>query len=184
MLPSLDPIAGLLPQGRHVCTTAEVEIAFVKDVAFFGSPTRADLWSEWNTALAVLQSSVTVHAAWLGGSFTTSKFDPEDIDVTFVINGEDLRQRGINDQRIVSLFKGGGLVKSSLGLRIDSYTIPWEPYLLGPVFPIHAEYFRARGYWDDWWQRARQAPKGSPPQPGDAVPRRGYLEVLLSDYPC
>jgi hypothetical protein len=34
----------------------------------------------------VLQSAVTVHAAWIGGSFTTSKLDPEDIDV--LVTGE------------------------------------------------------------------------------------------------
>jgi uncharacterized protein DUF6932 len=186
VLPCLDPITGMLPLGRHACSAAEVEIAFVKDIAFFGSRTRPGLWSDWNDALATLQSSVTVHAAWIAGSFTTAKPDPDDIDVTFIVNGEDYRQRGQQDQQIVSLFLGYGRVRATLGLRVDSYVIPWERYLGSPLQQVHADYFWARGHWDDWWQRARQAPKANPPEPpapGDAVPRRGYLEVLLSDYP-
>jgi hypothetical protein len=186
VIPCLDPVTGMLPLGRLACTAEEVEIAFVKDIAFFGSQTRPGLWREWNDALATLQSSVTVHAAWIGGSFTTAKLDPDDIDVTFIINAEDYRQRSQQDQQIVSLFGGRGQVRSNLGLRVDSYLIAWERYLSFPPQPVHAEYFRARGHWDDWWQRARPAPKGSPPAspaPGDAVSRRGYLEVRLSDYP-
>jgi hypothetical protein len=172
----------MLPRGRHVCTAGEVEIAFVKDIAFFGSATRPVLWKDWNAALATLQSSVIVHAAWIGGSFTTTKMDPDDIDVTFMINADDYHQRSRPDQQIVSIFRGNGRVRADLGLRVDSYLIAWERYL-GSTQPVPLEYFWARGHWDDWWQRARQTPKGAPPTPGDAVPRRGYLEVLLSDYP-
>lgn len=183
MLPCPDPGTGLLPRGRYVCTAKEVEIAFVTKNAFAGSSTRRKIWADWTEALGLLQSSVTVHAAWVGGSFTTSKLDPDDIDVTFIINGEDLRQRDPDDQRIVSLFKGNNRVKLQLDLRVDSYAFPWEPCAPGVGNKIHDEHYGARGYWDDWWQRARQTPKGTPSVRGDAVPRRGYLEVLVSDYP-
>lgn len=186
MIPPLDPATGLLPAGRHVCSPDEVEIAFVKDISFFGSATRSAIWSDWNDALAMLQSVAIVHAAWIGGSFTTSKLDPEDIDVTFIINGADMRQRSAPEQRIIAVFLGGGQVKSAVGLNVDSYIVPWE-CLPAPVMGmgyVQDVYFWARGYWDDWWQRARQTPKGSPPVPADALPRRGYLEVLVSDYIC
>lgn len=184
MLPLLDPATGLLPLGRHVCSADEVEIAFVKDISFFGSATRSAIWRDWNDALATLRSAVTVHAAWLGGSFTTSKLDAKDIDVTFVINGEDARQRSAPEQQIITLFTNQGQVKSVLSLNVDSYILPWE-CLADPAQgtnPFQGLYYPTRGYWDDWWQRARQTPKGSPPVPEDAVPRRGYLEVPLSDY--
>lgn len=186
MIPCLDPETGLLPLGRHVCAADEVEIAFVKDIAFAGSATRQGLWGDWNAALATLEGAVTVHAAWLGGSFTTSKMDPDDIDVTFIINGDDYLQRSPADKQVVSLFLGGGQVRAQLGLRVDTFVITWQRYLQGPILPVQMEYFGARGYWDDWWQRHRLAPKTNPPTPptpGDAVPRRGYLEVHISDYP-
>lgn len=183
MLPPLDPATGLLPLGRHVCSADEVEIAFVKDLQFFGSPTRSTIWGHWNDALRFLQSAVTVHAAWIGGSFTTSKWDPEDVDVTFVINAEDMRRRGPAEQQIITLF-AEARVKSQLGLHVDSYALPWEclPSPGQGMNPFEDPYYITRGYWDDWWQRARRGPKGSPPAPEDALPRRGYLEVLISDY--
>lgn len=187
MLPALDSATGLLPPGRHVCSAAEVELAFVRDIAFFGSATRPVIWSDWNDALGVLQSAVTVHAAWIGGSFTTSKVDPEDIDVTFVINGAEVRSLGLPEQKVVTLFYRPGYVKFHLGLKVDSYLLPWEcpPSPLPPWWAsVQDSYYRARGYWDDWWQRARQSPKGSPPVPAEALPRRGYVEVLFSDYTC
>lgn len=187
MLPLLDPVTGFLPSGRHGCSASEVEVAFVRDIAFFGSPTRRAIWNDWNQALTVLQSAVTVHAAWIGGSFTTSKLDPEDIDVAFIINAADFRQRSAQDQHIVSLFMRPGQVKANLGLGVDSYIIPWEclPAVTPPgttMSYFQDSYFWARGHWDDWWQRARLTPKGSPALPADALPRRGYLEVLISDY--
>ena len=186
MIPPLDPATGLLPLGRQVCSADEVEIAFVKDILFFGSATRRAIWDDWNDALSTLQSTVIVHAAWIGGSFTTSKLDPEDIDVTFVINGADLRQRSVPEQQIIAPFVGGGQLKSVLGLQVDSYILPWEclPDPSQGMNYFRDQYYVWRGYWDDWWQRARQTPKGSPPVPADALPRRGYLEVLVSDYIC
>jgi hypothetical protein len=186
VIPPFDPATGLLPLGRHVCSADEVEIAFVKDISFFGSATRLAIWNDWNDALATLQSVVTVHAAWIGGSFTTSKLDPGDIDVTFIINGADMQQRSTPEQRTITLFDGNHQVEAVLGLKVDSYVIPWEclPVPAMGMSYVQDVYFWARGYWDDWWQRARQTPKGSPPVPADALPRRGYLEVLVSDYIC
>lgn len=185
MIPALDPATGLLPPGRHVCTEAEVEAAFVAAPEFSGSLTRSGIWDHWLQARELLQRSVLVHAAWIGGSFTTSKIDPEDIDASFVINADNYRQREVPDQQVVSLFNTGSHVKAVLGLRVDSYVIPWEcvsqPLPAG-LNMVHDMYYWARGYWDDWWQRYRTGGHGSPPVPADAIPRRGYLEVLLSDY--
>ena len=186
MIPPLIQTTGLLPLGRHVCSADEVEVGFVKDRAFAGSATRAAIWNDWNDALATLQSAVTVHAAWIGGSFTTSKLDPGDIDVTFIINGANMRHRSAAEQQIITLFDGRHQVEAVLGLKVDSYVIPWEclPASLPGVNYVQDYYLRVRGYWDDWWQRAPQTPKGSPPVPGASLPRRGYLEVLVDEYIC
>jgi hypothetical protein len=186
VLPLLDKTTGFLPLGRHVCTAAEVEAMFVEDDAFAESTSRSAVWSDWNDALTVLRSAVTVHAAWIGGSFTTSKMDPGDIDVAYIINANDVRNlQGEQEKKIVNIFNTPGQVKSELALNVDSYLIFWEcaPSPLPPgLNGFQDRYYWARGYWDDWWQRVQQGPKSSLPVPADTVPRRGYLEVPVSDY--
>lgn len=159
---------------------------FVKDAAFSRSASRPRIWSDWNDALALLQSAVTVHAVWIGGSFTTSKLDPGDIDVTYIVNADEIRRlQGEEELKIIGIFNTPGRVKSEFTLDVDSFLIPWE-CVPSPAPPGHSTlqdiYYWARGHWDDWWQRERQGPKDSPPGPPDTVVRRGYLEVPVSDY--
>jgi hypothetical protein len=186
VLPSLDASTGLLPLGRHVSTADEVEAMFVSGDAFSESVTRHQIWSDWNDALTLLQSAVTVHAVWIGGSFTTSKVDPGDIDVLYIVNANTVRGlQGEQEKKIVTIFNTPGQVKSEFDLNVDTYLLFWEcvPFPLPPgMNGFQDQYYRARGYWDDWWQRVQQGPKGSPPVPEDTVPRRGYLEVPVSDY--
>ena len=182
VIPALEPTTGLLPVGRYTCAGQEVEDCFVTAAQFSASGTRGDIWGDWQIAQQFLQQSVIVHAAWLGGSFTTAKVDPDDIDVTFVVSADDYSARPPQDQQVVDLFNTPGHVKAVLGLKVDSYVLPWHRIPALPTMPVHLEYYRARGYWDDWWQRSPIAGKGNPPTPADAVPRRGYLEVLLSGY--
>jgi hypothetical protein len=188
VIPLLDKTTGFLPPGRHVCTADEVEEVFVRGEAFSGSASRSKIWSDWNDALALLQSAVTVHAVWIGGSFTTAKLDPEDIDVTYIVNANEVRGlQGKDELNIIGIFNTPGRVKSELRLDVDNFLIWWEyipsPIALNPSqLRLQDLYYWARGHWDDWWQRARQGPKDSPPTVLDAVPRRGYLEVPVSDY--
>ena len=127
MLPSFDASTGLLPLGRHVCAAADVEEMFVRDAAFSESVSRRQIWSDWNDALAVLQSAVTVHAVWIGGSFTTSKVDPGDIDVLYIVNADAVRSlQGTQETKIVTIFNTPGRVKSEFALNVDTYLLPWE----------------------------------------------------------
>lgn len=184
MIPPLDRVSGLLPPGRHRCSEAEVEAEFVSCPRFASSPTRKDIWQDWGDVRDLLQNSIKVYAAWLGGSFTSAKLNPEDLDVTFLVSGDDCRKCSPADQRIVSLFSGGSYVKTALRVKLDTYLLPWECVLQpqAGANPVHDAYYWARGQWDDWWQRSRINPKGTPPVPAEAVPRRGYLEVQISDY--
>ena len=84
---------------------------FVRDAAFSESVSRRQIWSDWNDALAVLQSAVTVHAVWIGGSFTTSKVDPGDIDVLYIVNADAVRSlQGTQETKIVTIFNTPGRV--------------------------------------------------------------------------
>ena len=187
-VPALD--GEFLPAGRHPCTVDEVEAAFVTNAHFASSISRAPLWEQhWATALGLLASAVRVHAAWISGSFVSSKKNPRDIDVTFIVNEADWATRSAAERQVVEAFvrrvldPTSGKVVPAHGLLVDSYIIPWAPHLgrRGHT-PDYDRYLSDRGYWDDWWSRRRVSPKGAPAVPEDAHPTRGYLEVSISDY--
>lgn len=160
---------------------------FVKGETFIESASRSKIWNDWNDALALLQSAVTVYAVWIGGSFTTSKVDPGDVDVTYIVDAPQSRLLQGEEKKTCAIFATRGAVRSVLGLNVDTFVIPWEciPTPLPPGMDgFQTLYYWARGHWDDWWQRAKQGPKDAPPVPADALPRRGYLEVPVSEYIC
>ena len=43
-------------------------------------------------------------------------------------------------------------------------------------------YYVMRGYWDDWWMRLRNQAGAGQPIDLEALPRRGYVEVILDGY--
>lgn len=185
-----DPATGFLPLGRHQMTVAELEQMFVTDPRVAGSLTRAAIWSDFLVALDLLQGAVLVHAVWVGGSFTTLKSDPSDIDACFFVNRPDLAQRSDDDKKIVASFTdrvddGSGRARPAHGLSVDSFIIKWRPYRAasdGTLPQPYAQYAQYRGYWDDWWCRYLTNGKGGASHPDDPCPRRGYVEVMLNDF--
>ena len=131
-----------------------------------------------------MKGIVPIHAAWLGGSFTTGKPDPDDLDVVFVINAAALAR--ITDaaaRNLLGLIASNGL-KAAKGYRVDTFILEWEPIAEpGDLRPVgDEEYYSWRGHWDDFWQRQRTGGKNDPATLEDAIPRRGYLEVRFSGY--
>ena len=121
-------------------------------------------------------------AAWLAGSFISPKFDPANLDITVLLNGDlaaSCRGKpGIG--QLKKLSHRDGMLKtfkvSPCVVRHHYFRSPFQPQIVGN--PEVEEYVMMRGAFDDWWQRARPdgAPKGEP-TPDTAVARRGYLEV-------
>ncbi|GGU75864.1 hypothetical protein GCM10010275_07780 [Streptomyces litmocidini] len=183
-VPALVAATGTLPIGRYECTESEVRDAFVDKSEFASSVTRSNIWNDWETARETITSIVTVHSVWIAGSFTTSKIDPGDIDVVFLINGPEFDALDPQDRALVGLFATGSAGARQHGLQVDSYMIPWQcfPEPNPGRDPIQAQYYSIRGYWDDFWLRSRSGAKGSPPVREDAFPKRGYLEVKFRDY--
>lgn len=175
-LPALQ--GAYLPHGRWACTVDDVEARFVTGQG----PERASIWHDWLSALAVLKTLVgTVPAAWLSGSFLTDKPVPSDIDSVFVLDIADLEsayQRLSPDQwAVVQAFAGGHGARELLDLNVDSYILTWHPTPT-PQRTSPEAYYRDRGYWDDLWVRVKD------PQDArqEAVPRRGYVEVMVDGY--
>jgi predicted nucleotidyltransferase len=184
-------VGGVLPQGRYQCTQDEIEAFFVNDPSFVASISRPAIWQHWETGLELLTSAVTVHSAWIGGSFVTAKLTPRDIDVLFIVSEEDRAKRGVEDRQVIESFMNRvrdpltGHLKPAHGLLVDSYVINWSPHNPAPDgkrTPLHFAYAAERGYWDDWWSRKRVTSKKKPSVREDALPKRGFLEVILNDY--
>lgn len=74
----------LFPPGRHHMTEAELRETCVD--AFPGSPTRADIFAALERLFAHLLSNGVRCEIWIDGSFITEKPDPEDADITVVID--------------------------------------------------------------------------------------------------
>lgn len=182
---------GVLPDGRHVCTEEDIRVAFVDHDDFASSKSRKALWRHWEAAVQLLSRSSTVHRAWISGSFVTDKPSPRDIDATFLISGEDRLKRSVADRQVIESFEHRvrdpltGKPVPAHGMLVDSYIIDWAPHHPdgdGKLSEPYSEYAMYRGYWDDWWSRARVTSKKLPPQRADSFPRRGYLEVCFDDF--
>ncbi|GGT62733.1 hypothetical protein GCM10010243_46980 [Streptomyces matensis] len=183
-VPALVDATGTLPLGRYECTEEEIRAAFVDHPDFSSSVTRINVWNDWETARELVTSTLTVHSVWIAGSFTTSKLDPGDIDIVFLVNGPEFDALDAAQQGIIYSFANGSAGAQQHGLQVDSYVIPWYCFPSPNPYrdPAQLSYYASRGYWDDWWLRARSGPKGNPPMRQDAFPRRGYLEVKFRDY--
>lgn len=186
---SVDPVTGHLPRGRHRVTEADVKAAFVDHAQFGDSATRSEVWEEYETGRDLLRRRVRIHAVWIGGSFLTSKVDPNDMDALFIVSARDYGKLDGRGKTIVDSFrpKVGALgkpVRSHALKRLDSFLLMWFPW--SPFEPnggAQGAYAVDRGYWDDWWQRDRyNKPDGQPPHWMDAIPTRGYLEVELDAF--
>lgn len=177
---------GMLPLGRHTCDPAEFEASFVHDRRFVSSRSRQDLFSQFLAATQFLRqefSSELVERVWVGGSFTTAKLDPSDIDVTFILNNEAYSGLSKTKQsKLGKLLRAGGF--KALELSVDGFMMvreriaqPWSGSGLGTE---GTGYFPIRGAWDDWWSRNRASVlAGAEPVLADAEPVRGYVEVMI-----
>jgi hypothetical protein len=175
------------PAGRTLATLPTIESQFVSDAQYAASLTRQALWGEWQAAVQILRSVVPIAAVWLSGSFISSKLDPEDVDTVFWVRDDLLEAARLKDPRsanVVAAFsQGRGVLEGATGLRVDSYLCAWRPNPSPmPRDWRDTEYQTQRGYWDDFWLRHRSGAKTDPPVPEDALPRRGYFEVLIDGY--
>jgi hypothetical protein len=184
-IPALTPL-GFLPEGRHVCTLEDLESQFATNVLFSASVGRVRILGDLLSALALLRNfdAQLVERIWIGGSYATTKVEPSDIDVTFILNASSYASlSGSKKDKIAKLCRKGGF--EGVGLKVDGFFFarerianPWD----GPGVGRHAQgYASIRGAWDDWWTRNRSAgTKEDEPMVEDADPVRGYLEVILN----
>ena len=184
VIPALEP-SGMLPLGRYPATAGEIVNRYVHAPEFAASATRPEVWRHWVEATDRLRALLPVCAAWLGGSFLTGGQDPDDVDAVYLIDTREAFNLRLHDPRgsqVLAVYAMGKELRRRTGLRVDTFVLEWP---LHPSPQRHAlwgeQYFADRGYWDDFWQRVRTGPKGTL-HVEDALPRRGYLEVILDGW--
>lgn len=169
-------VDGALPMGRWCLTEAEAR----SYCATADESVRKAIWAEWEQLTAAVRSAVEVAACWLGGSFFTDKETPGDLDCVYIIDAARLTAARQDEQRAQFLqIVGSNGVKQQFDLRVDSFILHWLPSS-GPGYggPDRRQgYLQPRGYWDDLWSRTRHSDHRL-----DAIPCRGYLEVVLDGY--
>ena len=181
MLPAFESATGALPVGRYPTTLAEIQAAYVDAPELAASTTRAEIWSHFESATTELRRIVPVAYVWVAGSFITTKVDPDDIDVVYWCEDRlvDLVSN-FRDKQILEFFAKNE-VRGRTGLRVDTRYGRWHVHPDADRIPTaqHQSYSQTRGYWDDFWLRSRSGAKTDPRVREDALPRRGYLEVIL-----
>lgn len=174
MIPAFDS-EGFLPPGRFPATLTEIAAQLAT------TPRRQKVWDDFLDVTSVLMGEgQPICAAWIGGSFLSAKPDPGDVDVVYLIRRDVLVAPPRNFEVIL-----GDLMTQRLradGFDVDTYVLPWVPFAghdTSKWSREYIEYQRARGYWDDFWMRRRDA---DPRTELNTHPRRGYLEVILDGY--
>ncbi|MGP9034570.1 DUF6932 family protein [Glutamicibacter nicotianae] len=167
--------------GRRSLTLDEFANQFGPGTEFCNNERRMLIWGHFIRATEMLRSSIDVAAVWIGGSFITNKPDPNDVDAVYILNENKYSNLDVSGkQRVAGFGTDGWLFERSI--RVDSHILGWRPHAeLDHRNPAQHEYLKSRGYWDDFLQRYAEDKK-SPLTEASAIPKRGYLEVILDGY--
>lgn len=192
---AFDPHTTFPPPGRIRMPFEEAEAELVTSPRFEGSTTRQELWSGLERYLArfarleeehseLLGDQPLLRYLWMGGSFVSTKRDPDNIDISVFVDGD---ARGLLRGR-----RGAGWltkafsreqVKRAYGVSPIEVLYRSVPHVFRPDTLNQEEriYLQRRGAHDDWWQRCRPENRDAVQSPTheSAATRRGYLEVTL-----
>ncbi|WP_125802734.1 hypothetical protein [Actinoplanes sp. ATCC 53533] len=177
-MPEFDPTTGFLPPGRY---SASLDDLYARLVRSTGSIARQEIWREWDdhrTIVGALAGEIT--RMWVGGSFVSSKVEPSDVDVTYLLRAEAFDRLDAETLAdLDDLTLRGWCVKR--GMRVDAYLVrlpenrPVSQMITSMLTQADAASFRDVGIYDEFWQRVK-------PTAANGIPgalRRGYVEVLL-----
>lgn len=108
---------------------------------------------------------MAVDQQWIGGSFTTEKMNPDDIDLCSFVEGVDVDGLPTHQQALVNFMAAGPVTQAFW--RCDSYLIA----KYAPGSPGYQQYKAALAYWTDHWGHTRTDPVSGQRS------ERGFLEV-------
>jgi hypothetical protein len=171
----------MLPPGRYRVARSEVYDRFVDG----RGQKRVDLWSDWQTATRLLGRCVPLNAAWLYGSFLSDADDPAAVQCVYWAEDFELGKARLDPAiaKVLRAFASPGEVRRAVGVNVDTALAGWH---CQPDLRQHDEYLMQymtrRGALDDLLQRTSSGLRGVAPVREDALPRRGYAEVIIGGY--
>lgn len=176
MIPELVDVGAfrkVLPVGRYSCLLAEVQERYVpKD-----DENRVAIWNAFLDTISLIKETIgSLAEVWIGGSFITSEEYPHDIDVVFFFKEELL-----DDLEAEGAFVLNVLSRRMRNVRrvhelVDGYALVVPPTEIDNV--ATRNYAAARGYWDQFWSKARFDDEDT----RWLYPVAGYLEVMIDGY--
>ncbi|HJX78592.1 DUF6932 family protein [Glutamicibacter sp.] len=178
---TLDSPLLLSPPGRSRLTFNDFENQYGPGTIYCGNDRRQQIWDHFVKATAMLRDSLPIAAVWIGGSFVTNKPEPNDIDAVYILNQNKYSTLDDFGKRRIAGFAEDGWLFDR-GIRVDSHVVDWFPHSeLDMEDPSQGPYLKSRGYWDDFLQRYA-VDKLAELTEDSAIPKRGYLEVILDGY--
>lgn len=191
MIPDLDATSGHLPPGRFRCTLPEIEQRFVDHADFATSTRRRTLFDQllnylrdWELALDVVSAPDVLKQIWIAGSFASAVIDPDDIDVSPILDGPRLQEiRGMPGVRRIQKLQGERRDRIVKEYGVEPFPITWWPVTTlrsDKVDNLATDYISTRGLMDDFWQRTRSTGAKAGLTVDTAPARRGYLEVVVA----
>ena len=140
----------LLAPGRHRMSLSELQRRCVKP--FAESATRERLFFSFATLLAYLETNAGACEVWVDGSFVTEKPNPEDIDLTIVLHGDELdRLARDNPTAAADLI----LLAQDVRFRPDLHVFMVACRPMG--HPHHAIFAQVANNWAQWWSVTRES---------------------------
>ena len=180
MLPELGP-DGMLPPGRYRATRDELCGRFVEG----RGEHRAALWRDWEAATEMLGRCVQLNAVWMYGPFLSTVEDPQLVHCVYWAEDYEIAKARLNLEfaNVLRSYSLPGHVRRILGVRVDTSLAHWhcQPDMRNRDHDF-AQYAKRRGEVDDLVQRVVSGPRGAERVRQDALPRRGYAEVIINGY--
>ncbi|WP_030152750.1 DUF6932 family protein [Streptomyces sp. NRRL S-244] len=185
---------GHLQPGRYQVDLDRAREFLVEHHRFSESLTRAPLWEGLERYLirfwaledqhsTRLAGSTLIDRLWLGGSYVSHRVNPDNIDLTVIIDHEaEQRVRNQLGARWLTDAFQRESIKTEFGLSPIPmrYVRVASPFKKRELDQKDRQYYSDRGAWDDWWQRRRASDHiKDGPTVETAVASRGYLEVTL-----
>jgi hypothetical protein len=160
---------GFLPPGKHRASVNDVREHFVD--AFPTSETRGHVFELWRRQTAAVIEIMPIITHWIGGSFTTAKVNPADIDIVMLLNGIDFDAlSGGEREKLLNAWR-------TPGSAIDpSYPRPndYDRYLVF-MYPANHRFESLSEHIARFWERRWGCTR---PDKDGLVHRRGFVEVL------
>jgi hypothetical protein len=182
LLPPLEQETGWLPPGRYHSDLDELHARFVAAEVYAVASRREELWSQWELHRSLMEAFAGgIERLWLAGSFVTSKLEPSDVDMVYLLPAKEYDQLQAEDLGHLDELtdpqwcRKQGMCIDAFLLRVPGETEFWR---LTPESLVDADRssFLQLGIYDEIWQRTRNGTRGSTRRAAD---RRGYVEVQL-----